>query len=132
MIDSMAEVGAETFYAQVGGKAWFEALVERFYARVAKDSVLSPLYPQDLTEAKRHLTAFLVQIGEGPSEYAETRGAPRLRVRHAPFAIGLAEREAWFAHMSAAVKEAGLPAGDEAQLLAYFARMATHLINRAG
>jgi hemoglobin len=121
----------DTFYARVGGRPWFEALVERFYARVATDAVLRPLYPDDLTEAKRHLVSFLVQVGEGPREYERTRGAPRLRLRHAPFRIGLNEREAWFRHMRESVREAALRPDDEADLLAYFARMATHMINSA-
>ena len=122
---------ASTFYEQVGGRAWFEGLVARFYEGVAGDPVLRHLYPADLDEAREHLTAFLVQVCEGPAEYERTRGHPMLRRRHAPFAIGQAERDAWCRHMSAAVRSAGLSPVAEADLLAYFERMATHLVNRA-
>ena len=119
-----------SFYDQVGGRTWFEDLVTRFYDGVVSDPVLRPLYPEDLVEARQHLTAFLVQVCEGPTEYAHTRGHPMLRRRHAPFAIGPIERDAWCRHMSAAVRSGGLAPVAEADLIAYFEKMATHLVNR--
>ena len=92
-----------TVHAIVGGDEFFETLVERFYAGVADDPVLRPLYPDDLTDSKRHLAAFLVQYWGGSQAYSEERGHPRLRMRHAPFVIGPAERDAWFRHMIAAL-----------------------------
>lgn len=120
---------AGTFYEQVGGRGWFKSLVARFYEGVAADPVLRPLYPADLDEACEHLTAFLVQVSEGPAESERTRGHPMLRRRHVPFAIGV-ERDAWCRHMSAAVRSAGLAPVAEADLLVYFEEMATHLVNR--
>jgi hemoglobin len=119
-------------YERLGGEPWFVALVDRFYDGVADDPVLRPLYPEDLTEAKAHLAAFLVQYWGGPTTYSEQRGHPRLRMRHFPFEIGRAERDAWFGHMAAAVLAAGLDEDDEAQLLGYFEMAATHLINQPG
>jgi hemoglobin len=118
-----------TVYDLVGGEAWFAALVDRFYAGVELDPVLRPLYPDDLTESRAHMTGFLVQYWGGPGTYSEQRGHPRLRMRHAPFVIGPAERDAWFAHMDAAVRAGGLPAEVEEQVLAYFDNAATHLVN---
>jgi len=92
-----------SMFERVGGYAWFEALVGRFYAAVGADPVLRPLYPDDLGPARDHLTGFLVQYWGGPSTYSEQRGHPRLRMRHARFAIGPAERDAWYAAMAAAV-----------------------------
>jgi hemoglobin len=87
----------------VGGEPFFVELVERFYAGVADDPVLRPLYPDDLTDSKRWLAGFLVQYWGGSGAYSDERGHPRLRMRHAPFAIGVAERDAWFRHMIAAL-----------------------------
>ena len=120
-------------YDRVGGDAWFEALVERFYAAVEADPRLRPMYPDDdLTEARAHLTGFLIQYWGGPATYSEQRGHPRLRMRHAPFVIGPAERDAWYDAMSAAVHAGGLEPDDEAAFLAYFDMAATAMINAAG
>lgn len=121
-----------TLYSRVGGRPWFEALTERFYAGVATDPVLRPLYPDDdLAGARARLCGFLIQYWGGPTDYSDERGHPRLRMRHMPFAIGPRERDAWLHHMSAAVREMGAAPTDEAALLDYFANAATHLSNRA-
>lgn len=116
----------------VGGTEWFAALVDRFYEGVETDATLRPLYPEDLTESRAHMTGFLVQYWGGPGTYSETRGHPRLRMRHAPFPIGDTERDAWLRHMAAAVRAGGLPDEVEAEVLGYFEMASTHLINRAG
>lgn len=124
-----------TFYERVGGRPFFERLTRRFYDGVAADPLLRPLYPDDddgLEAARLHLELFLVQYWGGPADYNELRGHPRLRMRHTPFAIGQAERDAWVAHMTDAVRSAGLSPLDEMQLLGYLTSSATHLINRAG
>src|SRR5260370_577355 len=91
-------------YEGGGGSATFKLLVERFYARVASDPVLRPIYPEeDLSSATERLTLFLIQYWGGPTTYSARRGHPRLRLRHQPFAIGPAERDAWLEHMTAAV-----------------------------
>jgi hemoglobin len=118
---------------EVGGGEFFVDLVERFYARVATDLLLRPLYPDDLTAPKRHLALFLQQYWGGPGTYSEERGHPRLRARHVPFVIGEAERDAWFRHMAAAldslVEERGIDPRIEARMLDYFAQAADFLVN---
>lgn len=118
-----------TLYELVGGEQWFADLVDRFYDRVEHDPVLRPLYPDDLAGSRALLTGFLVQYWGGPADYSARRGHPRLRMRHLPFVIGQAERDAWFGHMRAAVAEGGLDPDVEAQVVAYFDNAATHLIN---
>jgi len=117
----------------VGGSDFFVDLVERFYAAVALDPLLRPLYPDDLAESIDHLTLFLQQYWGGPGTYSEQRGHPRLRQRHAPFVISEAERDAWLSHMAAAldrvVAERGTPPEVEAQMLDYFAHAADFLVN---
>jgi hemoglobin len=116
-------------YERVGGEPFFVALVDRFYEGVAGDPVLRPLYPDDLTEPKAHLAAFLVQYWGGPRTYSESRGHPRLRMRHAPFVIGDLERGAWLRHMTEAVHAAGLAAAEQEELLEYFSMAARTLVN---
>jgi hemoglobin len=118
-----------TLYERVGGAAFFTALVERFYLGVAGDPVLRPLYPDDLTDSRDHLALFLGQYWGGPPDYADLRGHPRLRMRHAPFVIGPAERDAWLRHMTAAVAASGAAAAEQEELQAYFAMAAQSLMN---
>jgi hemoglobin len=119
-------------YDRVGGRPFFEDLTRRFYDQVAQDPVLRPLYPESadgLDQARHHLELFLIQYWGGPGDYNEQRGHPRLRMRHAPFAIGPAERDAWVAHMTEAVKAMGVAPLDELQLLSYLTSSATHMVN---
>jgi len=118
-------------YARVGGADWFVDLVERFYATVADDPVLRPMYPEDLDASKEHLTLFLMQYWGGPTTYSEERGHPRLRMRHVPFVIAQPERDAWMRAMAGAVVAGGLDPDDEAAFLAYFDMAATAMVNHA-
>ncbi len=122
---------AVTFYEHVGGDETFHRLVSRFYARVREDPVLRPLYPEDeLDAAEERLRLFLVQYWGGPTTYGETRGHPRLRMRHAPFAIGERERDAWLANMREAVDSLGLAPQAHQMLWTYLERAAYSLVNR--
>jgi hemoglobin len=119
-----------TLYDAVGGMPFFEALVERFYEGVAGDDVLRPLYPEDLEPSIRHLTLFLVQYWGGPTTYDAERGHPRLRMRHAPFAIGEGERDRWLVNMRAAVDAMDPPEEARRALLDYFEMAAEAMRNR--
>jgi hemoglobin len=101
---TMAETDAVTFYDAVGGAATFRAIVARFYAQVADDEILRPLYPEDdLAGAEERLRMFLEQYWGGPRTYSEQRGHPRLRMRHVPYRISPLERDAWLRCMHTAV-----------------------------
>ncbi len=123
---------AGSVFDLVGGQPWFDALVDRFYDGVEGDARLRPMYPDDLTHSKRHLALFLAQYWGGPTTYSDERGHPRLRMRHMPFPIRKAERDAWYSHMAAAVRSGGLPEEVEEAMLGYFDNAATHLINAIG
>jgi hemoglobin len=126
---------AASVYAAAGGEEAFTRLVERFYAGVADDPVLRPLYPPDpqqFAASAEHLRLFLIQYWGGPGWYGERRGHPRLRMRHVPFAIGRAERDAWMRHMRAAVESLDLPADVREAFLDYFENAATAMMNRGG
>src|SRR4051794_24110710 len=120
----------DSVFDRVGGEPFFVDLVDRFYAGVEADPLLRPLYPEDLAAPRRHLALFLAQYWGGPPAYNLERGHPRLRMRHVPFAIGSAERDAWLRHMLAAVDESTASDTDKAALRGYFASAATSLINR--
>ncbi|HLZ94250.1 MAG TPA: globin [Candidatus Dormibacteraeota bacterium] len=131
MIDERIPVAS--VYEAAGGEKTFEKLVRSFYARVADDPVLRPVYPEeDLAGATERLTLFLIQYWGGPNTYSRERGHPRLRMRHAPFAIGRRERDAWLKHMTAAVDELDLTANVRKALLDYFETASTAMINSGG
>jgi hemoglobin len=119
-----------SLYERVGGDAFFFGLVDRFYQGVEVDALLRRLYPDDLEPPRRRLALFLIQYWGGPHTYHEERGHPRLRMRHMPFPIGQAEREAWLRHMRAAVAESDASESDSKALLDYFETAATALMNR--
>ena len=116
-------------YDAVGGMPFFDALVERFYARVAKDIMLRPLYPEDLGPPAEHLALFLAQYWGGPTTYSDARGHPRLRMRHAPFVISQRERDHWMDAMLAALDDAELDPELRQRFVDYFTMAADHLIN---
>lgn len=119
-----------SFYQEVGGAETFTLLVERFYAGVAADELLRPMYPEeDLGPAAERLRMFLEQYWGGPSTYSATRGHPRLRMRHAPFPVGPAARDRWLLHMRAAVDSLGLAPLHQATLWDYLERAAHSMVN---
>lgn len=120
----------QDIYAAIGEDG-FVRLVAAFYRQIPSDDVLAPLYQsQDLAGAERRLRDFLMFRFGGPSTYLETRGHPRLRMRHAPFAIGSAARDRWVQAMDRALDEAKLPAEARATLKKFFESTATFLMNR--
>lgn len=120
-----------TVFDQVGGEAGFHALVEDFYAAVEQDPVLRPHYPDDLEPGKRHLAQFLAQYFGGGPVYSQHRGHPRLRMRHAPFAITEAEALRWAQLMAGAIGRQDWPEPVAREVLEYVARAAPHMINTA-
>jgi len=123
----------QTFFEAIGGEPTIARVVARFYAGVATDPVLRPLYPeQDLGPAEQRFRMFLVQYWGGPSDYSEQRGHPRLRMRHSPFAVTHLARERWLTHFRAGLDEVALPPDLDAQFWAYVERASLMLVNSAG
>jgi hemoglobin len=118
-----------TLYAQIGGMATFRRLVDAFYQGVEIDPILRPMYPADLTESREHLALFLAQYFGGPGTYSQQRGHPRLRMRHLPFRIDAAARDAWLSHMRAAVEAVAPPEPARSVMLGYFQQVADFLVN---
>ncbi len=112
------------------GDDGFTRLVAAFYRRVRTDNVIGPLYPpDDWANAEWRLRMFLVGRFGGPMTYVETRGHPRLRMRHSPFPIGPAAAERWLTLMGEAMAETGLPSDVQPVLSAYFRSTAVAMVN---
>ncbi len=106
-------------------------VVAAFYRRVPADDILGPMYPPgDLAAAEERLRDFLIGRLGGPPRYIEQRGHPRLRMRHAPFAITQAARDRWIELMERAIGESGLSEAAAGALRSFFDSVATMMINR--
>ncbi len=120
-----------TFYEQVGGHETFVRLVDAFYDDgVANDPVLRPMYPEeDLGPATERLTLFLAQYWGGPTTYSESRGHPRLRMRHAPFKVDREAAEHWLTHFRTGLDEVGLTPEQDAKFWGYVTYAAEFMLN---
>ena len=113
------------------GEVGFQKLVAAFYRQIPGDDILGPMYPNDdMAGAEERLRDFLIFRFGGPQHYIEQRGHPRLRMRHAPFAVGQAARDRWVQIMDRALEETKLPAEAEETLRRFFHSTATFMINR--
>ena len=120
-----------SFYERVGGSEVFAELVSQFYAQVAVDPILRPMYPdEDMKGAALRLQMFLEQYWGGPTTYSEERGHPRLRMRHAGFHIASAQRDAWLKCMRNAVLGLELEKELEIEMLEYLEMAANSLVNQ--
>ena len=119
-----------TFYDEIGGYETIRRIVAKFYEGVATDPVLRPLYPEEeLSGAEERFRLFLVQYWGGPTTYSEARGHPRLRMRHAPYAVTPAAKEHWLTHFRAALDEVALPPEQDAQFWDYITHAAQFMVN---
>ena len=127
----MSTSAVPTFYDSVGGYATFEKLVHRFYQGVAGDPPLRALYPEeDLGPAEERFRLFLIQYWGGPTTYSNERGHPRLRMRHAPYAVTPVQRDRWLTHMRDAVDSLDhLTPEQRAELWSYLERSAHFMVN---
>ena len=120
-----------TFYEQVGGEKFFADLVSQFYAVVATDPILRPMYPEtDMKGAAQRLQWFLEQYWGGPSTYQENRGHPRLRMRHSEFEVTVAARDAWLNAMHTAVNGVEMDPALKGELWGYLEMAANSLVNQ--
>lgn len=116
-------------YAQIGEEG-FARLVTAFYDQVPKDDILGPMYPaNDMAGAEERLREFLIGRFGGPQRYIESRGHPRLRMRHMPFKLDQRSRDRWVQLMDKALDQAALPAESTQCLREFFHNMATFLMN---
>ncbi|MCC7336597.1 MAG: globin [Pirellulaceae bacterium] len=124
-------MGENEIYAAIGS-AGLERLCAAFYRQVPNDELLGPMYPaDDWAGAEQRLRDFLIYRFGGPQTYIAERGHPRLRGRHAPFAIDRERRDRWMLLMNRAIDEAELPGEVSATMREFFEHIATFLINQS-
>jgi hemoglobin len=117
---------------KICGESGIRRMVSAFYRRVSEDDLIGPMYPeQDLAGAEERLAEFLLFRLGASTRYLETRGHPRLRMRHITFRIGIAERDRWLELMASAMEETGVPAEARGFLDPFFAQVADFMRNQA-
>ena len=122
--------GRVTFYDDIGGAGTIRTIVSTFYAGVAEDELLRPMYPEeDLGPAEERFFLFLCQYWGGPTTYSELRGHPRLRMRHAPFPVTHEAKDHWLTHFRAGLDAAGLTPEQNAEFWEYVVRAADFMVN---
>lgn len=121
-----------SLFERVDGEQFFIDLVEAFYVQVADEPLVQSMYPEDLTTSKADLAGFLMQFWGGPATYSEAKGHPRLRMRHAPFEIGIEEQNAWLRCMMVAVEASDAGPVEKQELENYFESASKQMINFMG
>jgi hemoglobin len=127
--------GAPSAFEQLGGEAGVRALVDRFYDLMELEpgnARIRALHPPSLEGSRDKLFWFLCGWLGGPDHYQQRFGHPRLRARHLPFAIGIAERDLWMGCMRQAMAECGVDAALAERLAAAFFNTADWMRNRGG
>jgi hemoglobin len=124
-----------TTYEKIGGDAAVAGLCARFYElmdTVPQFKGIRAMHPADLTNSRDKLYMFLSGWLGGPDLFVEKFGHPRLRGRHMPFAIGVAERDQWVACMALAMEDVGIEEGIRTKLLENFFNTADFMRNKHG
>ena len=130
MSTSTESAPVPSFYEAVGGHPTFEKLIRKFYEGVANDPPLRALYPEeDLRPAEERFRLFIEQYWGGPTTYSAQRGHPRLRMRHAPFAVTPTQRDRWLSHMRDAINSLDITPAQAAELWSYMERSAHFMVN---
>jgi hemoglobin len=122
-----------TPYQLLGGDAALRRMVGKFYDlmdSVPEYHLIRKLHPQDLSGSRDKLCLFLSGWLGGPGLYVEKFGHPMLRARHLPFAIGIAERDAWLSCMLRAMEDCGVEDSLRESLLKAFHGTADWMRNR--
>ena len=104
----MSEAQTTTPFVRLGGETGVRALVDRFYDLMDLELAyagIRALHPATLDGSRDKLFWFLCGWLGGPDLYVQRHGHPRLRARHLPYAIGIAERDQWMACMIQALHE---------------------------
>jgi hemoglobin len=129
------EVPAGTPYERMGGEPGVRRLVDRFYDLMDLEpgfAGIRALHPSSLDGSRDKLHWFLCGWLGGPDLYIQRFGHPRLRARHLPYAIGIAERDQWMACMLQAMDDVAVDRALAERLAESFFGTADFMRNKGG
>ena len=128
MVESPTDAD-QSYFDKVGGHETFATMIAAFMDGVRADPDLLAMYSHDLVGAEHRLLLFMEQYWGGPLTYSQTRGAPRLKMRHMPYKITPTMRDKWLASMDAAITSVELPEDEAFWMRDYVSRAADFLVN---
>lgn len=127
-----SEARVVTIYESLGGESGVRRLVQRFYELMddlPEAFTVRSIHPESLKGSEEVLFEYLSGWFGGPSLYIEKKGHPRLRMRHAPYAVGPVERDEWMLCMAQALTELVPDESLRNKLINTFSQMANHMVN---
>jgi hemoglobin len=132
MAQTMQPWGAfDTPFDALGGEPTIRAVVDRFYDIIdAEAPTLRAMLPADDSVSRDKLNAYLVEWTGGPALYTPSRGHPRMRARHLPFAIGPVEVRTWLTCMARALDDCDVSGPVRAFLDERLTALAHHMRNQ--
>ncbi|MBB3274539.1 MULTISPECIES: group II truncated hemoglobin [Pseudoxanthomonas] len=122
-----------TPYQRIGGEAGVRKLTRRMYAlmdALPEAAAVRAIHPPELADSEQKLFEFLSGWLGGPPLFTERRGAPMLRARHLPFAIGMDEASGWLACFHQAMEETVADADLREFLWSRIEPLALHMRNQ--
>lgn len=120
----------ELIYATLGEEG-FTRLTREFYRRMREDDLVGPMYPDDDWEgSEERLRDFLLFRFGADQRYLIKRGHPRLRGRHMPFKIGIAERDRWIKLMGEAANDIIVDVEIRTSVMEFFGQVADFMKNQ--
>jgi hemoglobin len=131
----LTEATAGSPFQRLGGEPGVRALVDRFYDLMDLEpgfAAIRALHPGTLDGSRDKLHWFLCGWLGGPDLYIQRFGHPRLRARHLPYAIGIAERDQWLACMLQAMNDLAIDPALAERLAESFFGTADFMRNRGG
>ena len=123
-----------TLYDLIGGEETVRRLTRRFYDlmdTLPEAVECRAIHPPSLAGSEQKLFEYLSYWLGGPPLFVERHGAPMLRRRHFPAAIGAKERDGWLACFRQALGETVANAQGRALILQKVEPLAAHMQNRA-
>ena len=122
-------------YELIGGADKLREMVDRFYDLMqleAEFAGINQMHPQPNESSRDKLFWFLSGWMGGPNLYIEQFGHPRLRARHLPYKIGVAERDQWLRCMAWAMQDVGVAEPLQEHLMSSFYQTADWMRNTPG
>ena len=122
----------QTPYDRLGGEAGVRKLVHRFYElmdELPEAYQVRKLHPDSLAGSEQNLFEYLSGWFGGPTMYTDKKGHPRMRQRHAPYAVTLEAKDEWMLCMKQSLAETVADEPFRTQLQANFQALADHMVN---